>query len=100
MLSEETLTEFQCALSDDKHFIIEPITLANCGHSVCKSCLPNGKLSSIKCAKCGIITNQDLSKIQVSKALKQTLKYFLGDMLAVIERETSAKLNSLKSIIR
>ncbi len=34
MNSAEILEEFRCALSDDNHFLINPITLSKCGHSV------------------------------------------------------------------
>ena len=40
MISEDILEEQKCALSDQEHFIVEPITLPNCGHSVCKKCIP------------------------------------------------------------
>jgi hypothetical protein len=37
----ENLDEFRCCLSEEKHFIIQPITLTKCGHSACKECFPN-----------------------------------------------------------
>ena len=98
MTSEETLQEFQCALSTDyKHFLIDPICLTNCGHSVCKSCLQDGKISSIKCFMCGMISELDFSKIQVAKGFKQALKFFLDQIFKRIENDFSSKLGKLKS---
>ena len=96
MISEEVLKELQCAFSNVKHFVIEPITLSNCGHAVCKNCLSN-ETSSVKCKICGVISEQDFSKTQTSKALKQALKICLGSIFDIIEKETSEKLNKLMS---
>ncbi len=99
MDSTEILDEFRCALSDDNHFLINPITLSKCGHSVCKDCLPNGsKVQSIECKKCGVVTEDYFSEIQVPKVLKQALKFCLGNIFELIEIETKSKLNELKSI--
>ena len=100
MSFQDDLEELQCAYSDFKHFLIDPITLSNCGHSVCKNCLPNDKTCSIKCKICNIVTEQDFSKIQTSKALKQALKLCLSNIFEVIENETTLKLDELKSIIK
>ena len=92
------MQEFQCALSNDyKHFLIDPICLTNCGHSVCKSCLQDGKISSIKCFMCGMISELDLSKIQVARGFKQALKFCLDQIFEIIEKEFSSKVEKLKS---
>ena len=99
MNSTELLDEFRCALSDDNHFLINPIPLSKCGHSVCKDCLPNDtKVHSIECKICGIITEDVFSEISVSKGLKQALKFCLGNIFELIEKQTRSKLNELKSI--
>jgi hypothetical protein len=99
MDSTEILNEFRCALSDDNHFLINPITLSKCGHSVCKDCLPNdSNVQSIKCKKCGVITEDVFSKISVPKGFKEALKLCLGNIFELIEKQTSSKLNELKSI--
>jgi hypothetical protein len=91
MDSAEILEEFRCVLSDDNHFLINPIT--KCGHSVCKHCLPNdSKVQSIKCKKCGVITGDDFSEIPVSQGFKQALKFCLGNIFELIESEMSSKL--------
>jgi hypothetical protein len=99
MNSAEILQEFRCALSDDNHFLINPIPLSKCGHSVCKNCLPNDtKVQSIRCKICLMITEDDFSEIQVPKGFKQALKLCLGNIFELIEKQTSSKLNELKSI--
>ena len=96
MISEQ-LEELKCGFSNEKHFLIDPIILSNCGHSICKSCLSNESIFSVTCKICGLITEQDFSKIQVSKTLKQALKLCLGTIFDQIEGETSEKLNEFKS---
>jgi hypothetical protein len=99
MDSTDLLDEFRCALSDDNHFLINPIPLSKCGHSVYKNCLPNDpKVQSIKCNTCGMITDDVFSEISVSEGFKQGLKLYLGNIFELIESQTSSKLNELKSI--
>jgi hypothetical protein len=99
MDSTDILDVFRCALSDDNHFLINPIPLSKCGHSVCKNCLPNDpKVQSIKCKTCGMITEGVFSEISVSEGFKQALKFSLGNIFELIESEASSKLKELKSI--
>ena len=93
---EENLDEFKCALSDDHHFIIEPITLIKCGHSACKECFPTEKINSIKCKICGIVSDFDFMNAQVSKALKLMIKFCYDSMYKILEKEIISKLNFLK----
>ena len=98
MALEENLDDFKCALSsEDRHFIIEPILLIKCGHSVCKACLPNNSISLIKCKTCGVISEFDFRESKVSTALKKTMKYVYENMYQILETEMNSKLNSLKS---
>ena len=52
IISIEMLEELKCSLSEDKHFLINPVPLSECGHSVCKICLPKDGGDSIKCKTC------------------------------------------------
>jgi hypothetical protein len=99
MDSTENLDEFKCALSDDNHFLINPITLSKCGHSVCKNCLLNdSKVQSIICKTCGMKTEDLFSEIPGPEGFKEALKLCLGNIFDLIESETKSKLNELKSI--
>ena len=98
-MASENLDEFRCCLSDDKHFIIQPITLTKCGHSACKECFPNDNQKNIKCKKCNVVTEFDFKTSQVSVAFKIALKFFYENMFYALEKETISKINDLKSII-
>ena len=93
----ECLDEFRCCLSDDRHFIIQPITLTKCGHSACKECFPNDYQKIIQCKRCNAVSEFDFKASQVSTALKLALKFLYENMFHVIEKETSSKIRDLKS---
>jgi glutathionylspermidine synthase len=99
MMSEETLEELKCALSGEEHFVIEPITLTNCGHSICYKCIPKDNVNKIECKLCGLVTEQDFSKVQISKASQKLLKMCLEDIFKILEADTSLKLNEIKGIL-
>ena len=46
MISEETVAELKCATSD--HFVVDPLSLSNCDHSICKKCAPQGSIKKNK----------------------------------------------------
>ena len=96
MISEETLEELKCASSDEEHFTIDPITLSNCGHSICKNCIPKDDLKEIKCKLCGLNSEQDFNKFQVSKSAQKLLKIYLDNVFSILQSETNIKLNELK----
>ena len=98
MLTEETIEEFQCAISDEQHFLTEPIPLSRCGHSVCKKCLPNENVKAIKCLICGLVTNQDFSKTEVSNISQKAIKIHFNELFGLLEKETSLILDELKGI--
>ena len=97
MISEENLQDFQCVISKENHFLIDPIPLVNCGHCVCKGCLKNGEVTLINCSICGIATELDFSKIQIIRGIKTALQLNFGSIFEIIEKETSSKLKKLKS---
>ena len=101
MVSEETLEELKCAISDEEHFFIEPIPLTNCGHSICRTCIPNDDLIEIKCKICGLVSKQDFNKFQASISSSQKLlRIYLEDIFKVLEAETGLKLTDLKGIMK
>lgn len=97
MALEENLDEFKCALSEDKHFIIEPILLIKCGHSACKACLPNDNTNIIKCKTCDVVSEFDSKASKVSIALRRTMKYVYEDIYKILETDMNSKLNYLKN---
>jgi hypothetical protein len=93
----ENLDEFRCCLSDDRHFIIQPITLTKCGHSACKGCFPNINQKSIQCKRCNFVSEIYFKTSQVSTAFKISLKFLYEKIFYVIEKETRSKIGDLKS---
>ena len=99
MISEEIMTELKCASLDHDHFVIKPITLPTCGHTICKTCIPKDANQGIKCKLCGFVTKQDLTEFKVSSAAQTLLKICIVDIFKLLERETSLKLNEIKGMI-
>jgi hypothetical protein len=95
-MGSEILEEFICAFSEDKHFIIDPIPLIKCGHLACKNCLLKEKSNSIKCKKCGVVSDFIVNDAEVSKALKQTMIYFFPSIFDDLEKKTNSKLNYIR----
>ena len=56
MICEELLEKLKCAVSDEEHFIIKPISLA-CGHLVSKTCIRN--MRELKCKICYLTSYQE-----------------------------------------
>ena len=100
-MKQENLDEFRCCLSEDQHFLIKPLTLPICGHSVCKECLPKDEQKIIKCKKCDVVSHFDFTISQVNlstKVVKIELTSLYENMFEILEKETSSKINHLKSI--
>ena len=95
MISDGTCSEFECALSDDKHFIQTPIILSSCGHSICKTCLPKDK-NAIKCKLCGEITDKDLSNDKEAISLKMLLNRNLKNLFEILKGQSRLQLDKLK----
>ena len=89
------LSELVCAKSASaKHFVKEPITLNNCGHSICKDCL---SCPPIICEKCGNVTERDLRNDKVSIISKQMIKMNLSGMYKEMEKLTSENIDKFLS---
>lgn len=95
MSNLESLSELFCSKSlSDQHFLKDPITLINCGHSICKDCLP---IPPIKFGKCDKVTDRDLRNDKVSIIAKQMIKMNLSRMYKKIEKLTSENIDNVKS---
>jgi hypothetical protein len=95
MINEETLNELQCASSHEKHFIVEPITLAKCGHSICKSCIPK-YVKEIKCCICGLISEQNFDEFKVSKTSQKLLHLCIEDVFKILKVDANSKVAYFK----
>lgn len=98
MISDGKYAEFECALSNDKHFVKEPIALPQCGHCVCKLCLLNLNSNVIKCKKCSNLNEfKDLDNLKETNSIKKAIKTNFDNLIKVIEVQTIKSLEKLKS---
>jgi hypothetical protein len=98
MLSDETLEELTCASasSNQKHFVIEPVTLTKCGHSVCMKCINNNQQQEVQCCICGLVSKQNFKDFCSSKSAQKLMKMCIEDVFKILEKEMSLNLNDLK----
>ena len=98
MINNENFKVLKCAISDQEHFVIDPIAI-NCGHTICKKCVPKDDLKKIKCKICGLVSKQDFNEPQASQGIQQLLKIYFKDIFKILESETSLKLSELKGML-
>lgn len=91
-----TYEEFECALSLDKHIVKEPISL-QCGHCICKSCIPlESNAKNNTCKVCGKVNDRDLTLDSESIAIKKAIKRNLYGLLSVIVKQLEKSIENLK----
>jgi hypothetical protein len=62
---DELYQQIKCCVSDDEHFIDEPILIA-CGHNACRKCIENLNEIQTSCRFCKTIHNkEDMMKMQI-----------------------------------
>lgn len=84
MIFQETLTLIECAQSVNKHIVYQPIQLS-CGHSICKSCIPNDSSHEIKCSICNEKNQINLRLCKESLLTKSILKLNVNELFEVLE---------------
>ncbi len=100
MSNQNNLNKLKCAFpSDYDHFLIQPIKLVHCGHSVCKQCIQNkDKNQKIKCNLCKTISKQNFIDSQLSKDTQELVSKNFLYIIKVLEAKTKLKLENLRSI--
>jgi hypothetical protein len=88
--------ELQCAVSDDKHLLTDPVSLRTCRHLVCKKCLNDNDFKSITCNVCSSINHESFDKIEISASSKQEIKRHLDEIFEILKTEANMKVNGLK----
>lgn len=96
MISRNSLSLLQCALSIDKHIVIQPLALS-CGHNICKSCLPLNGNFKFKCLICEKQNKTDLYMCKESQTTKYLLKENIGYLLNNIHERMRSTLSQIKS---
>jgi hypothetical protein len=89
------LTEFICALSDDKHYVQEPILLTSCSHCACKNCL--NIETKLKCKVCGVETKRNSRNDKVSRVVMDRIKCSLDKLFVELEEQTTSNIHMFKS---
>jgi hypothetical protein len=99
MNSELTLEDLRCGASDQNHFVIDPVKLDDCEHSICKKCIPKSYIDEFECKICGQVSEQDFSTCEVSEDFKKILNDRLEDIFKALEAETTSKLNEIQGVL-
>jgi hypothetical protein len=99
MSNQNNLNELKCAFpSDYDHFLIQPIKLVNCGHSVCKQCIQKDNNQLIKCDVCSKTSKQNFNAVQLSKHTQELVAKNFLNILEVLVAKNKLKLANLISI--
>jgi hypothetical protein len=93
MISDGTFKEFECALSDDRHFLHEPIELP-CGDCACKSCIP--KDDEYICNSCNEVIKNKFVYQKKSNSIQLGFKRHLDDVFKIIEKQSLKSIDELK----
>ena len=89
--------ELICGLSNDKHFIKNPIKLKRCIHSVCRNCLRRHNKVNIECILCGIESEKDgLKYDDVCMEYVKKFNLSLSQLFIVLENRMSSQLEIIK----
>jgi hypothetical protein len=101
MISKEILEKLQCSISNEQHhFVIDPIELSGCKHSICRKCLPNDKNKClIICKKCGSLNEQDFVNTPESIDVKNLFTQHIPDIFHALEVKMSIMMNNIQGIV-
>ena len=88
--------EFKCALSNDKHYIVDPISFNHCPHFACKECLLNNRTYLVECKKCKENSEIHFDESADSLELKKKVQKNLGFIFQELESNISLKLGYLE----
>ena len=77
------MNQFECCISDDKHFCNEPILLKN-NCNVCKKCITELDCNEIWCNNCG--------NFHDIRELRKSIENFNVNLLRSMEQENLNKL--------
>lgn len=95
MISDGTYEQFECALSTDRHFVLNPLVLTSCGHFACTTCTQ----SCIKKYFCKICKKEsDEFNNEITSEVKRSFKENLENLYAILEKQTELSLNQLESM--
>ena len=91
------LKEFVCALSDDRHYVREPVVLSSCNHCACNECLSSQKRNKIKCNLCGIETKRNSNSDKISRFHVEKINSSLNKFFGEFEEQMKYYVDLIKS---
>ena len=102
MLSSELFDKIKCSFQKENvHYLVQPIAL-QCGHSICKTCIPpaslNSELISIKCGICGDKNKINLKKLSEFEYTKQLIRANFTALFEASVRKSEDYFQSLLGI--
>lgn len=98
MISDGTYEVLECGLSDDKHFLQDPVALT-CGDCACKSCVKNRYFSEpIKCKICTNTVQKEYENAKPIKAVQQMIEKNAKNLLVIIEKQLTKSLAEFNGI--
>ena len=99
MISDGSFEEIVCALSNDKHYVETPMTLPDCGHTVCKSCLPFELNNNTKCKICDTRITRNLKNDKESIVANIYIKNSLYNLMNILKNQTENQIKKLKNCV-
>lgn len=84
-----------CAVSND-HIVNEPIHLS-CGHTICKTCIPNDANTFLNCSICLALNMKDLKLERTSRFASQLVQLNLPILFKKLEKTAENMLQEVKS---
>ena len=81
---------------EEQHIFKDPVSL-DCGHCICKSCIPTKEAEKIKCNKCGEINDKNLKTVKELNVVNQMIEMNLAHLCLEIEKQSTENLGKLKS---
>ena len=100
-IPEDILKGLKCCLSQDGHYVYEPISL-ECGANACKKCIDNvSNANKMKCQNClQIHQNRNYSNFGVNIMVKNIMNLFLNDLIEELGSKLEFTEKQLKSILK
>lgn len=96
MSSNGEFDDLKCSLSNDKHYVYEPISLP-CGDCCCKKCLNTEPSDFLTCKTCNKIIERDKVSNDQSNAITQSISRNLESLFEIIYAKLVKSIEKFKS---
>jgi hypothetical protein len=97
-IPDDILKGLKCCLSEDGHYIYEPVSL-KCGANACRKCI-HEDLERNKCYNClDFHDKQDYRNSEINVLAKNVINLFLNDLIQDLEDKLGLTQGELKGIL-